>query len=249
MANFVYVPDGRDTEMGSLANQLNYFHEFNKLSGGERTLNQVSSSDRLYLLCHGHGEMPVFCLTKIPESGTKSWTAGEMADLLVSDRLSKQIKEMQLLVCHAGESVADIKEAQFLLNLRVRAKEANEQHNKKLYEKLRKQYDSFVKKKTPPKPFISEKQAFPLAAQLYRELYHRGFKKLRITSYKAPVAQYIPAAKKPFRPELDLTSKGGNWGESLDKHPDYVALYTAALFRRLGWSLNPKDIKQPQSCW
>lgn len=265
MPNYVYVPDEDDNEMSIIANQLKVLHGFEVLSGKKKMLQRVSPLDRLYLLCHGHKHMPLFSLTdirpghkgkkpyeiaQILKSDPKSWTAEEMALLLVSDGLPKTTKEMELLVCHAGQSVADIKDAKALLKIRMRkrAMQAKGKYDKGSDEYLGRQFDSIVKMKTPARHYVSDKQAFPLAAQLFRELYSRGFTRLRITSYKAPVDQYI-SPKKPFRPLLDLRSEGGKTQASLDDNPQYIAVYTAALFRRLGWSLDPKDMKQPLSCW
>ena len=48
----------------------------------------------------------------------KTFSATELADLLVKDGLSLDQKEIELLVCHAGESVNTEKRSNYLMKMR-----------------------------------------------------------------------------------------------------------------------------------
>ena len=81
------------------------------LEGGKKQLAQFKPSQKLYIIAHGDPRMPVF-------RTDKTFTATEVADLLVKDGLSLEQKEIELLVCHAGESVNTAKRAKYLMTLR-----------------------------------------------------------------------------------------------------------------------------------
>ncbi|MEE2789023.1 MAG: hypothetical protein VX589_16930 [Myxococcota bacterium] len=250
MADFLYIPNPTDTEMDTPAVMLKENFHFNIIGpeAGDAKFAQVTSADTVWMLCHGHEHQPLFILPR-SASGRKSWTAAEMATQFIDEGLDPiRTQNMVLLVCHAGESVGEIKEVERLMVLNARARTARADEDEKTYQKLLKAYTALVKKTEPPKHYTRAEQVFPLGAQLYRELYSRGFMNLRMKTFKAAVAKYWCGIGK-FEPRLDMRMHGGTWGETLSAHPDYVMVLTAALFKRLGWSLRTNDVRQPIACW
>lgn len=163
-------------------------------------LRKFSPNATLYILAHGHSQMPVFTIAK------KQWTADQLAARLVKDGLRIDQNNIVMLVCHAGESVNTkaagealwklqqknnalkaalnaIPETDVRTRARIEAQKAvvaerfgavlegpHHQHAT-LYESARNQADLLL----------------PMAAQLSAAFKIRGFDNFMLTSYKAPV--------------------------------------------------------------
>ncbi len=69
--------------------------------GGEplTDLSQMGIDSTLYIMAHGHGQMPAFKIDKT------IWTPQQLTDELIKDGLRTEHRFITMLVCHAGESV------------------------------------------------------------------------------------------------------------------------------------------------
>lgn len=202
---FLWCPSF-DVEMrrcaGHMKKHLN-LHE-GVFEGRDAALHQFGSRAKLYILCHGHENIPVFTCDN------KEWSADSLADMLVAAGINPQIKQIEMLVCHAGESVNTIENASDLLMLQYerRAAKAAKASNE-VVEALSDQMEA-LQRKIRPQPyehalgigtkthFLMEQQGrwlLPLAAQLANALKMRHLTNFTLISYKAEVVQN-PEAKK-----------------------------------------------------
>ena len=105
----------------------------------------------MYLLMHGHGSMPLFTQRKCVVDGEADrahfWSAEEMAALLESDGLPKTHRDINMLVCHAGESVGDLAMAKELLA--IQAKVPAVRKDKVEMAALNKQYKALAAQMAP----------------------------------------------------------------------------------------------------
>lgn len=217
--NVLWCP-GLDPEMRGRAASIitalpNMYHQV--LEGGKGGLGDFFPTVTLYILAHGHSSMPLFTT----KAGT--WTANQLVDLLVRDGLSHEQRDIELLVCHAGESVNTREGAAKLMNIRDQALKAKDQGKLSKFEEFKKKFAKLESQKQPAAFFETdpEKLLLPLAAQFSQALKNSGFTHFRITSYKCPVAQYNPDA----HIYLNLTPKGGAWGVSADEQPQYRVVW------------------------
>jgi hypothetical protein len=159
--------------------------------GGKEIPDNFSPNAKLYILAHGHERMPFFTCAN------SKWTAKEITEMLVKDGLSTEIRDIELLVCHAGNSVNSIEEADKLLALAASMKTASESEKVKLrteYARINALNTAVPKPRhfedTDPENHVDlEKMLLPLAAQLSGALKEYGFSNFRMKSYKAPVSQ------------------------------------------------------------
>lgn len=210
LQNVIWCP-GLDDEMRSRSQRYidalpNMYPRV--LEGGKGGLVNFDPRAKLYILSHGHSRMPMFT-TKAGR-----WTAAQLADLLVQDGLHKDQRDIELLVCHAGESVNTREGGTKLMAIAQQASAAKSQGNNNKVETLRKKFESLSAKQQQPVFFETnpEKLLLPMAAQLSQALRERRFTHFRIISYKCPVAQFSPDG----HVYLDLRPKGGDWGISAD---------------------------------
>lgn len=90
-------------------------------------------------------------------------------------------------------------------------------------------FKGFVKKQfmkkavtsTAPSSFTSDTQLLPLAAQFAEALKSTGYNNFRVTSDAAPVAQLFSLGKV----SLNMKTKGGFFGESLEDHADSINIW------------------------
>lgn len=212
--NPLWVP-GMDVEMrsrarGYISSLINMYPI--AIEGGRGGLGDFMPTAKLYILAHGHNRLPMF------KTEAGYWNADQLADLLLRDGLSLKQRDIELLVCYAGESVntKDVAAKMMGLQTQYTAEKAagNESHVKQLVRK----YEE-LEKKSHPQFFENDPESLllPLAAQLSQALRIRRFTHFRIISYKCPVAQYNPGP----HVYLDLTEKGGPYGVSADD-PQYT---------------------------
>lgn len=206
-----------DKEMQNLA--ATYIRNFKLhdvfLENGACRLGDFTPQSKIYILVHGHAQMPLF------SNSNGKWSATQLARMLEADGLPKDQREIELLVCHAGESVNDKKTGAKLLNINSQAQAAKAQG--KSIDKLVGLFSKVAGKGTGPSFFESdpEKLLLPLAAELAQALKHLGYTNFRVISYKCPVAQYSEDGEV----YLDLTKKGGRWGVKAKLHPTYRVVW------------------------
>lgn len=250
MTLHIYVPDATDTDLPKLANRLITDWRMTGHYGGQKTLGGVGANDTLYLLMHGHGSMPLFtqreCVVDGEAGRAHYWSAEEMAALLESDGLPKTHRDINMLVCHAGESVGDLAMAKELLA--IQAKVPAVRKDKVEMAALNKKYKALAAQMAPSH-YTNDGQTFPMGAQLFRALSLRGYNNLRIISYKAPVATYFgtPSIDQPEM-EINLELAYKEW-TPLAKCPAAIMVITKALFKRFGWKLKREEQPTMLSCW
>ncbi|MEL6330880.1 MAG: hypothetical protein AAFR38_14615 [Planctomycetota bacterium] len=210
---------GLDTEMGQRGERFISANKWHGtiLEGGKKQLGGFGPHGKLYILSHGHAQMPVFTTEK------GSWTAEQLAALLEADGLAKDQREIELLVCHAGESVNSKAVGGKLMAVSQSYQDAKAANASVDSAPFKKKYDKINAKSTQPTFFESEPERLlvPLSAQLADALKKKHFTNFRVTAYKCPVAQYNPGPG-VF---LDLTPKGGNWGEKASDHAGYTVVW------------------------
>jgi hypothetical protein len=215
MLDGIYCPS-IDADMGeSIRVFLYYFPSVYQrpFEGGKKQLGSLSPASKLYVICHGHSEMPLF------KTGTGSWTAAQLAGLMESDGLRKDHRVIELLVCHAGASVTSISAGQHRLALRAKAQKAQKAGRTRRVEKLKAEYG---KVRGPgPAEYSNVKQILPMCAQFIDALKKNKYSYIRVISYACPVAQYYVGGQV----HLDLRSRGGQWGVRASEHPDLVKVW------------------------
>ena len=258
--SFLYCP-AYDAQLRETMDQIHRYWQFARIYSGPRrptdtdaaSLRDVPQGAPLYLLAHGHGELPLFAANQVVVDGSADrkrfyWSADEMASQLQSEGLTPALQNLHLLVCHAGESGATIDQATQLSPLFESSKKAQGRER----EALDKRYAKLVQNWQPPQHYASDRQVMPLAAQLYRELYSRGFTALTITAYKAPMSESVAPrtdSHPVFVPLLDLRGVGEKRWERVEGHESYKMIISAKLFRLLGWELDPNKSSDRLSCW
>jgi len=129
---------------------------------GQGLLGTLDSKDKLYIISHGHSRLPVFCV----KSGAKM-SPRELGLYLQDEGLKHDHKVIELLVCHAGESIPR------LITGTVTG------------DKIL----SALKLPIPkPAPFLTSSQLLPLAAQLMGILKELNYTNLQIISYACEVS-------------------------------------------------------------
>ncbi len=218
----IWIPGSFDPEMDKRA--LAFIQAFamypRALHGGGGELRFLLPTTKLYILCHGDPNMPLF-LTH----GAGSWSASELADMLAADGLKRDHKDIELLVCYAGESVNTRANGAEMMRLRSEAKAARAAGDDTRLLNAQQTFAG-LRASAPPSQFFEVDPALwlvPLAGQLATALRQREYTNFRLVSYKCPVAQYNPDASV----YLDLRKKGGDFGESADepKNLKYRAIW------------------------
>ena len=185
------------------------------LQNGACDLAKFAPQSKLYVLAHGHAQMPMFT----NENG--KWSASQLALMLEADGLPKDQRDIELLVCHAGQSVNDKATASKLLKIFSKSEAAKAQG--KGTGAFDAKYAEAAAKGTKPRFFESDPEALliPLAAQLAQALKRLGYTHFRVISYKCPVAQYTTEG----HVHLDLSTKGGHWGARATDHPTFRVIW------------------------
>lgn len=152
------------------------------LEGGKKELSQFKPTQKLYIVAHGDPRMPIF-------RTDKTFTPTELADLLVKDGLSLEQKEIELLVCHAGESVNTEKRSNYLMKMRNKIVETRKV-NADAATRLSNRLQSETRNEKTPEFYDAEHSSgreLPLGAQLVQALKNHNFTKLLVTCYQAPI--------------------------------------------------------------
>lgn len=218
--NLIWCPS-IDNEMKGLMDAIiKYLPDMHKerLEGGRGQLEAFDPlRDKLYIIAHGHSQMPVF------KCDGKSWNATQLVRLLKEDGLSSQWRDIELLVCHAGESVNSVEVGNNLLAVRQQLRDKGIKPGTGAFEKLKAKYDSIASKGVAPRAFLSADQLLPLAAQFTQALKIGGYTHFRVISYAAPVAQNVNELNREVT--LDLSDRGGKFGEKIEGHRDLVKVW------------------------
>ena len=153
------------------------------INGNTVALGTVDSTAKLYIICHGHQDMPMFTV------GKERWTAKEMADLLESSGLKKTHREIVMLVCHAGQSLGD----KSVINQRVALqstydKVKNASSGKDAIKKAE-TINKFaeLKDQAAPTTFTSNEQVLPMICQLIDALKAKKYDFIRMQAFLGPV--------------------------------------------------------------
>lgn len=178
-------------------------------------LAKFSPHSKLYILVHGNSQMPLF------QNSNGKWSASQLALMLQADGLPKDQRDIELLVCHAGESVNDKVTGSKLLKILAKFQIAKSQD--KSTKEIKDKFDEVAKKGSKPSFFESDPETLllPMAAQLAQALKLLGYTNFRVISYKCPVAQYSQNGYV----YLDLRAKGGQWGVKASDHPTYRVVW------------------------
>lgn len=248
--DFIWCP-GIDKEMTECSeNFIQHLHLSPRLYGaGQGGLEKFGAGSTCYVLAHGHAEFPVFSTKK------GKWTAEQLARMLVDSGLNPDIKFIQMLVCHAGESVNNLETGSELyrLWLAYRAADGNAKKQKVIlaaYEEAKKKgsaptiyhdqtVDWFQKTELENEERMERqsKQVLPMSAQLTNALKQLGVNSFILTSYMAPVNQdagpkEFLSGHSPAGVRLDLTAKrreGKNEKlNALERKNDSIAILYAS---------------------
>jgi hypothetical protein len=190
----VYCP-GLDPEMQGGIDALVYWKWVDKADvhvGGGRSLGNLDEKKKLYLLCHGHGAMPLFC-TKAGR-----WTAAQLADLMMTDGLKAGHREIEMLVCHAGESITTNDASEQRMAIYHQHAQAKAQGNNAAMQKLEAKFMKVVAQGPGPAVFSHADQVIPLCAQFIDALKQRGLTNIRVTAYKAAVSQAFDGSRQVY---------------------------------------------------
>ena len=104
MSSYTYCP-AYDDEMRNLMDQLHNNWSFSRIYGGGETpasgrtcisdvpnLSRVPQGAQLYLVVHGHGEMPLFVASQVFDGASdkkkRFWSAAEMAEQMIGEGLT-----------------------------------------------------------------------------------------------------------------------------------------------------------------
>jgi hypothetical protein len=201
----IFIPDN-DQEMIDNFHQISYFQKSsvypNAFIGGTGQLGSIKVTDRLTILCHGHGKLPLF----VTHAGR--WTAAQLAQLLVNDHLALAHREIELWVCHAGESIGTKQVVDKRFKQRDKLKQKVQQ-GKMSEKEASAKWDEFAQKGGAPKDFLTEQQVLPLAAEFTQAMKDRGFDYIRVIAYRSAVAQIYHEQDTVY---LDSRHRGGQYG-------------------------------------
>lgn len=250
--NAVYLPL-QDKELKEVAKNAIYslpnMHP-KILTGQPNPLANLSPNVKLYLILHGHAKLPRFVVHG-DNYNPISFAPAKLAEWMERDGLRKDHRELELLVCHAGESVGTreiVKKREAIQEKyhKVNASKKTEKQKEKLQKKLK---TKFNKVGIEPSEFTKSDQWLPLAAEFVDELKKRKYTNIRVIAYKGPVSQSF-GENSPH--DYPITygqdrQQGKQWGEGkvwvkIDKEykpgKDYQVIWTPKLMSNLG--LNTK---------
>ena len=217
MVHLIWCPS-IDSEMrGNMDSFMCAFPKPHKtaLEGGQKQLGGFDPlTHKLYIVAHGHEQMPLFACNK------QRWT--EPVGRLVGRRWSTpDWREIELLVCHAGQSVNTAKVGEKLLAIHQKSLTVAVDPAK--VNSLRDQYNAIAPKGQRPSPFLSQDQLLPLAAQFVHSLktHNPPYTNFLVTSYAVAVCQHFSLGYVT----LDLTGNGGPWGALPAQYPHLIKVW------------------------
>ncbi len=190
-------------------------------TGIYKPLKDLDPNAKLYLIAHGHKDLPKFTIAGHDGTGSGSFTPDELAHWMENDGFNKEHRELELLVCHAAQSIGTksiIEKRQKINKEWEKIKESGISEVEKERQKQRLN-EEFKRLDTEPSEFKYSEQLIPMAAQLIQALKNRGYSKIRMISYEGPVRQKF-GEKNPYdlydyllKEREDLRGKGQVWVE------------------------------------
>lgn len=153
------------------------------INGNTVALGTVDPMAKLYIICHGHEEMPMFTV------GSQKWTAKEMADLLESSGLKKSHREIVMLVCHAGQTLGSksvISQRTGLQSTYDKVKNSSKKKDINTKENIIEKFDQ-LKSQASPTTFTSKEQVLPMVSQLIDALKAKKYEFIRMQAFLGPV--------------------------------------------------------------
>jgi hypothetical protein len=154
------------------------------INGNTVALGTVDPMEKLYIICHGHQDMPVFTVAK------ERWTAQQMADLLESSGLKKTHREIVMLVCHAGQTLGDKSVINQRLALQETYDKVRNSTSGKDVAKKEKVINKFadLKDQASPTTFTHKDQVLPMICQLIDALKAKKYEFIRMQAFLGPVS-------------------------------------------------------------
>jgi len=153
------------------------------INGNTVALGTVDPTAKLYIICHGHQDMPRFTV------GKEKWTAQEMADLLENSGLKKTHREIVMLVCHAGQTLGK----QSVINQRLgiqstytKVKGSTGKIGKMREQRAINQFNE-LKDQASPTDFTNKDQVLPMICQLIDALKAKKYNFIRMQAFLGPV--------------------------------------------------------------
>jgi hypothetical protein len=217
--NAVYLPV-EDNELREVAKNAIYslpnMHP-EILTGKLQPLAKLSTNAKLYLILHGHSQLPRFVVNGDDGGSNKgSFTAAELAEWIERDGLRKDHRELELLVCHAGQSVGtkQIVKKREAMQAKWKKIEASNKTSQKKAALKQQLEDEFEALSGQPSEFTKPDQWLPLAAEFVDELKKRKYTNIRVIAYKGAVRQRF-GEQNPYDFPLshyDDTKTGKQWG-------------------------------------
>jgi len=153
------------------------------IHGKTLELGTVDANAKLYIICHGHQDMPLFTV------GTERWTAKQMADLLESSGLKKTHREIVMLVCHAGQTLGNAA----VINQRVGLQSTYDKvKNATSGKNAAKKADAInkfaeLKDQASPTNFTNKDQVLPIVCQLIDALKAKKYEFIRMQAFLGAV--------------------------------------------------------------
>ncbi|MBD2206939.1 hypothetical protein H6G33_31180 [Calothrix sp. FACHB-1219] len=199
-------------------------------AGIPQPLKNLSPYVTVYLIAHGHSELPIFIIKgqEIVE-GEKidrgSFTPTELAEWIERDGLRKDHRFLDLIVCYAALSVGkkDILKKREALQKKwnkIKDSAISVEEKDAIKKKIDKEWKSFDDK---PSDFTTPDQILPMVAQLTDALKKRGYTNIQITGYEGAVSQHF-GEKNPYdlykyrlEENPELRGKGNIWVQINDR--------------------------------
>lgn len=153
------------------------------INGNTVALGTVDANAKLYIICHGHQDMPMFTV------GKKNWTAKQMADLLESSGLKKTHREIVMLVCHAGQTLGDKSVINQRLALQSTYDKVKNATSGKAAAKKEETINKFseLNDQASPTNFTNKDQVLPMVSQLIDALKAKKYDFIRMQAFLGPV--------------------------------------------------------------
>jgi hypothetical protein len=190
--NAVYLPwpdpELRNAAKNAIYGLPNMHSEI--LTGKLKPLAELSPFAKLYLIAHG-GNLPEFVIKGTGNNDSGSFTAAELAEWMENDGFQKDHRDLELLVCHAGETVGSlelVKKRQAIVEgwKKIKVSDLSEEEKQNYFKQM---HEEFRKLSEKPLEFSSSGQILPMSAQLVQALKKRGYTNIRVISYIGSVLQ------------------------------------------------------------
>jgi len=153
------------------------------INGRTVALGTVDPLVKLYIICHGSDDQPLFSV------GEEKWTAKQMADLLESSGLKKTHREIVMLVCHAAQSLGDKAVINKRVKLQAEYSKVKNATSKRDLLKKKSTINAFsdLQSEASPTTFTESSQVLPMVSQLIDALKAKKYDFIRFQAFLGPV--------------------------------------------------------------